>query len=90
MHGLSDIPFIWGFPIVVDNPEVERESMLELLGLLPWSDEDKEMTNYVMTLFSNFAKNGYVEHIFKDTFFKNRTNYYCVMYVNVAEKSLNY
>ena len=70
MHGLSDIPFIWGFPIVVDNPEVERESMLELLGLLPWSDEDKEMTNYVMTLFSNFAKNGYVEHFFEDTFFK--------------------
>ena len=69
MHGLSDIPFIWGFPIVVDNPEVERESMLELLGLLPWSDEDKEMTNYVMTLFSNFAKNGYVEHSLEAMFF---------------------
>ena len=74
MHGLSDIPFIWGFPIVVDNPEVERESMLELLGLLPWSDEDKEMTNYVMTLFSNFAKNGYVEHILKNRFKKKKLN----------------
>ena len=60
MHSLSDIPFIWGYPIVPDNPEVERESMLELLDLLPWSDEDKEMTNYVMTLFSNFAKTGLV------------------------------
>ena len=58
MHGISDVPFWFGFPLVPDNEEVMRESMTELLDIFPWSDEDKAMTNYIMSLFANFAKTG--------------------------------
>jgi carboxylesterase type B len=54
----AEIPFVWGYGYLFTNPDVRNDSDVinpSAIGELP---EDIAFTNYVQTLWTNFAKYG--------------------------------
>lgn len=52
-----EIPYIFGLPFIKDNPTVRAESQIE--DILPWDKSDQEWSDYMMDLWTNFAKYRY-------------------------------
>ena len=54
----ADVPYIFGHPLIGLHPEVEIDSEIEVMSLIPWTDDDYEYSEYWIDLLSNFAKTG--------------------------------
>ena len=58
---MYDLPFVWGYPQIAEAPE-ELQADTGNLGIpMVYYDEmDKEWSDYIITLWTNFAKYGFV------------------------------
>ena len=59
VHGIGDLPFIWGWNLMLENPEVGDDTGMSFARLIPWEDVDLQFSDFIHTVFSNFAKYGY-------------------------------
>ena len=54
----GELPYVWGYPLLKQNKDVRRQSGM-LLDIIHWNEEDKDYTNFIQTVWTNFAKTGY-------------------------------
>ena len=54
-----EVPYVFGFPKMVNNPNVRTDTG-KVIDEIGWTADDVIFTDYVMTLWTNFAKYGYV------------------------------
>ncbi|CAH1772614.1 unnamed protein product, partial [Owenia fusiformis] len=56
----GDLPYVWGWPMLQDNQAVmDQTGQSSLLaGVVGWNEQDKNVSDFVMTLWTNFAKHG--------------------------------
>ena len=52
----GDLPYVFGYPYLKLNPAVREET--KIFDVIDWNDDDRNMTNFVITLWANFAKFG--------------------------------
>jgi len=54
-----EIPYVFGFPNVINNPDVRTDTGM-LRDAIAWNENDVIFSDYVMILWTNFAKYGFV------------------------------
>ena len=55
-----DLPYVFGEPFRADNPEVNDQFFY---NGLEYNDEDREFSYFMLTMYANFAKYGWVSRI---------------------------
>jgi hypothetical protein len=53
----GELPYVWGYTYLRNNPEVRQQSGINL-DLLTGDDDDIPYADYIQTLWTNFAKFG--------------------------------
>ena len=53
----DEVPYVWGWPLLKLNPAIRRESGI-ILDLIRWDEVDEVYTDYIQTMWANFAKYG--------------------------------
>ena len=52
-----ELPYIFGYPFLKLNPEVRNDTLM-FFDVFDWNEEDIEYADFMMTLWTNFAKFG--------------------------------
>ncbi len=55
----GEIPYVFGWPLLQKHFNVRLDSGI-IVDLIQWDDRDIEWAEYMMTLWTNFAKYGLV------------------------------
>lgn len=54
---MLDLPYVFGYPMLEDNPLVRNDTQM-WRDPIDWTDEDEEVADFVMDMWTNFAKFG--------------------------------
>ena len=54
----GELPYVIGFPFYQESFELRRDA--QIVDLIRWDEEDQIWTSYMMEMWTNFAKFGYV------------------------------
>ncbi|CAD5111482.1 DgyrCDS791 [Dimorphilus gyrociliatus] len=53
----GELPYVFGYPLLERNPNVRQDQEM-FFDFIPWDNLDVEFSEYVQTLWTNFAKTG--------------------------------
>ena len=56
---MFDLPLMWGYPQIAEAPQELQDDTGNLdISFLRYDDKDAEWSDYILTLWTNFAKYG--------------------------------
>jgi hypothetical protein len=55
------MPYVWGLPKLIRNSKVTAESGMYVAAAGGWTQEDISYADFIMDLWTNFAKYGFVK-----------------------------
>ncbi len=53
----GELPYVFGWPLLQNNFEIRLDCGI-ILDIIQWDEEDIEWSDYIMTMWTNFAKYG--------------------------------